>query len=522
VLRTAATDEQLAVLRAALSWLADSPEAFDALFAPAPRRGIIPEPPDPVAAPLYAFELITRDEKGVRGLRRIHRRDKRFYVMELGVGDELEYVHELWPETDALVAELEGLPLSARLCEIGTGTGVIAVEAAARGLKVVATDLYETSLTLARFNARLNGVAVDFRLGHLLEPIAGERYDLILADPHYGGPEDQLRPELLRAAPAHLTDGGRLVLATHLEWQQRGRLAIECVLRPLAADGARVTVRPIRSELKRDWFAVARTEVPIPELVSRHRFTVEIARREPAGIEVEWPATGEAHERTLVPLSRLRRADADAVVAYPDDVFQLGWLCVALAAPTATFNEPLPVGWLDACRYGAQPCVAERGAAAAILDVDGGVRPCTHGERIARAEDTFATVAARLEALAREARTARGCASCPAEPTCSKCLFPFPLEAPAYCDFIRMNQAQLPKVRRLFETVRQLDALQIPQGPLRVAQLERMPPTWPMADAWLLERGGRSLLFWREAGRLRRVEVDSRVAGLLRNAANVG
>ena len=92
---------------------------------------------------------------------------------------------------------------------------------------MVATDLYESALVLARFNARLNGVDVEFRQGHLFEPVAGERFDRVLTNPHYGEVDDQLRLEVLRAAPAHLGDGGRLVMATFFEWEEPGPLAVE-------------------------------------------------------------------------------------------------------------------------------------------------------------------------------------------------------------------------------------------------------------------------------------------------------
>src|SRR5437763_1708650 len=79
---------------------------------------------------------------------------------------------------------------------------------------------------------------------------------------HYGGIFDQLRLEVLTDGPARLAAGGRLGLATQLEWQAGGRLAVEHLLRPLAERGARVRVAPIASTVKREWFKLARGEDP--------------------------------------------------------------------------------------------------------------------------------------------------------------------------------------------------------------------------------------------------------------------
>ena len=64
-----------------------------------------------------------------------------------------------------LVAEnlhdLDGL----RVLDLGTGSGVLAILASKLGAEsVVATDISERALRIARRNAELNGVKIDFRL----------------------------------------------------------------------------------------------------------------------------------------------------------------------------------------------------------------------------------------------------------------------------------------------------------------------------------------------------------------------
>jgi len=50
--------------------------------------------------------------------------------------------------------------------------------------RVVATDVNERALAFAAFNLALNGVEnVELRAGSFLEPVAGEQFDLVVANP---------------------------------------------------------------------------------------------------------------------------------------------------------------------------------------------------------------------------------------------------------------------------------------------------------------------------------------------------
>ncbi|MEM9294932.1 MAG: peptide chain release factor N(5)-glutamine methyltransferase, partial [Planctomycetota bacterium] len=77
--------------------------------------------------------------------------------------------------------------------DVGTGSGAIAIALAVqwrkRGLspRIVATDVSEDALAVARRNAQDHGVAdvIDFRRGDLLEPLAGERVSYLLSNPPY-------------------------------------------------------------------------------------------------------------------------------------------------------------------------------------------------------------------------------------------------------------------------------------------------------------------------------------------------
>ena len=110
--------------------------------------------------------------------------------------------------------------------DLGTGCGVQALHLAAHADRVVATDVNERALRLTRFNALLNGLpGIDVRAGSLLDPVAGETFDLIATNPPFvispatgerlvyrdsGLPGDSVVERIVRDGPAHLNPGGWL------------------------------------------------------------------------------------------------------------------------------------------------------------------------------------------------------------------------------------------------------------------------------------------------------------------------
>jgi release factor glutamine methyltransferase len=97
---------------------------------------------------------------------------------------------------------------------VGTGSGAIALSLAAEGAfgRVVATDVSPDALELARENAVACGVAdrIEFRRGALFEPVAGERFDVVVSNPPYVAERDreQLAPEVVAHEPALALFGG--------------------------------------------------------------------------------------------------------------------------------------------------------------------------------------------------------------------------------------------------------------------------------------------------------------------------
>jgi release factor glutamine methyltransferase len=118
------------------------------------------------------------------------------------------------------------------VADVCTGSGVLAVTAAAHGAgAVTAVDVSRRAVLATRLNARLNGVSVRAVRGDLLEPLADERFDVIVSNPPYvPAAEDALPPRgaarawdagrdgralldrICAEAPARLRPGGVLLL----------------------------------------------------------------------------------------------------------------------------------------------------------------------------------------------------------------------------------------------------------------------------------------------------------------------
>lgn len=100
------------------------------------------------------------------------------------------------PETELLVElALARLPADqpVTVADLGTGSGAIALALALERpqARIIATDQSRAALAVARRNAqRLNLAHVEFRQGDWCGPLAGERFDLIIANPPYVAADD--------------------------------------------------------------------------------------------------------------------------------------------------------------------------------------------------------------------------------------------------------------------------------------------------------------------------------------------
>jgi release factor glutamine methyltransferase len=94
------------------------------------------------------------------------------------------------PETEVLIDlardRLRGLP-SPRLLDLGTGSGIVAISLALEcpAAQIVAVDVSEAAISVARNNAGRLGANVDFRHSDWFASLAGETFDLIVSNPPY-------------------------------------------------------------------------------------------------------------------------------------------------------------------------------------------------------------------------------------------------------------------------------------------------------------------------------------------------
>ncbi len=145
---------------------------------------------------------------------------------ELATGRPLTPEHVLGVGgASATLASWTPRPDVGRALDLGTGCGVQALHLGAHAGEVVVTDLSERALAYARFNAALNELTWDVRSGSMLDPVRGERFDLVVSNPPFvitprsgamplfeyrdgGASGDDVVRDLVRSIGAHLEPGG--------------------------------------------------------------------------------------------------------------------------------------------------------------------------------------------------------------------------------------------------------------------------------------------------------------------------
>lgn len=91
------------------------------------------------------------------------------------------------PETEGLVALVLERMASGVVADVCTGSGCIALSLAHEGRydRVIGADASADAIAQARENGGRAGLAVEWRLGDLLEPLRGESLDVLVANPPY-------------------------------------------------------------------------------------------------------------------------------------------------------------------------------------------------------------------------------------------------------------------------------------------------------------------------------------------------
>ncbi|MGZ4276159.1 MAG: peptide chain release factor N(5)-glutamine methyltransferase [Solirubrobacteraceae bacterium] len=105
------------------------------------------------------------------------------------------------PETETLVEAALDLPHGARVVDVGTGSGAVALALKDErpDLQVTGTDLSEDALAVARANARWLGLDVAFARADLLD--GAPAADAVVSNPPYVQDGAPLAPEITRHEP---------------------------------------------------------------------------------------------------------------------------------------------------------------------------------------------------------------------------------------------------------------------------------------------------------------------------------
>lgn len=153
-----------------------------------------------------------------------------------------------------------------RALDLGTGCGIQLFYLLRHAGYVVATDISERALAMTRFNLVLNAAAlnldrhqleerVELRRGSMLEPVAGEQFDLVVSNPPFvitprggssgeadrfvyrdgGLPGDDIVASLMHAVPDNLAPGGTAQLLGN--WEIRDGKSWDHRIRGWVPDG---------------------------------------------------------------------------------------------------------------------------------------------------------------------------------------------------------------------------------------------------------------------------------------------
>ncbi|MBI1815014.1 MAG: methyltransferase [Deltaproteobacteria bacterium] len=141
------------------------------------------------------------------------------------------------PSSDSLLLrDAVVCPDANRVLDLCTGSGVQALSVAVHCRDVVAVDVSARAAAMTRANAALNCVTnIEVRVGDLYGPVAGERFDLVMANPpfvpspyrrgpayHSGGPTGaRVLKRIVAGLAEVLQPAGRFFAVSHLALRDR-------------------------------------------------------------------------------------------------------------------------------------------------------------------------------------------------------------------------------------------------------------------------------------------------------------
>jgi len=264
-------------------------------------------------------------------------------------------------EASSSLAQLTVRRPVGRALDLGAGCGVQALHLASQADQVVATDVNRRALRMAKLTARLNRIPIDLREGSLYEPVADERFDLIVTNPPFvvsppdgerliyretEFPADEVVRRVVAGAADRLNDGGwcqvlaAWIHARGVPWRERLASWIE----PTGLDAwvvQRERVEP--SSYAELWLADAglRGAADYPERYDRWLRWLDEQDIEAMGFGwINLRKAGRAQ-----PMTRIEEWTGEVVQPMGDEVLGWGDRCDALAQLDATGADPLDRRW---------------------------------------------------------------------------------------------------------------------------------------------------------------------------------
>jgi methylase of polypeptide subunit release factors len=189
--------------------------------------------PEPVLASLVASGMLAAEGDLLLPSVMMTPCDDDLFAADMAARVESPQVSDmvLWPNPSTRLLQLfTTRTWSESTLDLGAGCGILAILAAPHSRQVVATDLNPRAAEFTAFNAALNEIDnVECLTGDTFAPVAGRRFDLIMANPPFfvTPSQGQMYCEndmeldgycrrVVREAAEHLNDGGRLQMLC--EW----------------------------------------------------------------------------------------------------------------------------------------------------------------------------------------------------------------------------------------------------------------------------------------------------------------
>jgi len=121
--------------------------------------------------------------------------------------------------------------------DLCTGSGIHALLASAHTERVLAVDINPRAASCTRFNAQASGIEnLEVAVGDLYEPVRGQRFDLITANPPFvpspldvlkfrdgGRSGEEIQKRIVAGLPDHLAQGGMAQIVTELGERDGGQ-----------------------------------------------------------------------------------------------------------------------------------------------------------------------------------------------------------------------------------------------------------------------------------------------------------